>query len=159
MLLQVQDATGHILSGVVAFGTLVAFLEYIQRFFIPIREFSTKYAVMQSAMASAERVFQLLDTVPAITSPERPHAPTAMRGAIEFDHVWFAYKGEDYVLRDVSFRVNPGEKIAIVGATGSGKTSLIKLLSRFYEVNRGAIRVDGVDVREWDLQALRRRIG
>jgi len=152
-------ASGHILAGAIAFGTLVAFLEYIQRFFIPIREFSTKYAVMQSAMASAERVFQLLDTVPAITSPAGAHAPTAMRGAIEFDHVWFAYKGEDYVLRDVSFKVNPGEKIAIVGATGSGKTSLIKLLSRFYEVSRGAIRVDGVDVREWDLHALRRRIG
>jgi ABC-type multidrug transport system fused ATPase/permease subunit len=157
--LMIWYASGYILAGAIAFGTLVAFLEYIQRFFIPIREFSTKYAVMQSAMASAERVFQLLDTVPAITSPERPHAPTEVRGAIEFDHVWFAYKGEDYVLRDVSFRVNPGEKIAIVGATGSGKTSLIKLLSRFYEVNRGAIRVDGVDVREWDLQALRRRIG
>ncbi|MEO6026932.1 MAG: ABC transporter ATP-binding protein [Candidatus Binatia bacterium] len=152
-------ASGHILAGAIAFGTLVAFLEYIQRFFIPIREFSTKYAVMQSAMASAERVFQLLDTVPVITSPAGAHAPTAMQGAIEFDHVWFAYKGEDYVLRDVSFKVNPGEKIAIVGATGSGKTSLIKLLSRFYEVSRGAIRVDGVDVREWDLHALRRRIG
>jgi ABC-type multidrug transport system fused ATPase/permease subunit len=152
-------ASGHILSGAIAFGTLVAFLEYLQRFFIPIREFSTKYAVMQSAMASAERVFQLLDTVPTITSPAVAHAPATVRGAIEFDHVWFAYKGEDYVLRDVSFRVNPGEKIAIVGATGSGKTSLIKLLSRFYEVSRGAIRVDGVDVREWDLQALRRRIG
>jgi ATP-binding cassette subfamily B protein len=152
-------ASGHILSGVMAFGTLVAFLEYIQRFFIPIREFSTKYAVMQAAMASAERVFQLLDTVPAITSPVPAHAPASMRGTIEFDHVWFAYKGEDYVLRDVSFKVNAGEKIAIVGATGSGKTSLIKLLSRFYEVSRGAIRVDGVDVREWDLHALRRRIG
>jgi ABC-type multidrug transport system fused ATPase/permease subunit len=157
--LMIWYASGRILSGAIAFGTLVAFLEYIQRFFIPIREFSTKYAVMQSAMASAERVFQLLDTVPAIRSPAVAHAPETVRGAIEFDHVWFAYKGEDYVLRDVSFRVNPGEKIAIVGATGSGKTSLIKLLSRFYEVNRGAIRVDGVDVREWDLRALRRRIG
>jgi ATP-binding cassette subfamily B protein/subfamily B ATP-binding cassette protein MsbA len=144
---------------VIAFGTLVALLEYLQRFFIPIREFSTKYAVMQSAMASAERVFQLLDTVPAIASPVPAHTPTSVRGTIEFDHVWFAYKGEDYVLRDVSFKVNAGEKIAIVGATGSGKTSLIKLLSRSYDVSRGAIRVDGVDVREWDLQALRRRIG
>jgi ATP-binding cassette subfamily B multidrug efflux pump len=157
--IMVWYASGHILAGAIAFGTLIAFLEYIQRFFIPIREFSTKYAVMQSAMASAERVFQLLDTPPAIASPPNAHAPASVRGAIEFDHVWFAYKGEDWVLRDVSFRVNAGEKIAIVGATGSGKTSLIKLLSRFYEVTRGAIRVDGVDVREWDLQALRRRIG
>ncbi len=157
--LMVWYASGQILAGAIAFGTLVAFLEYIQRFFIPIREFSTKYAVMQSAMASAERVFQLLDTVPAIASPANGHAPKSMRGTIEFDHVWFAYKGEDFVLRHVSFTVNAGEKIAIVGATGSGKTSLIKLLSRFYEVSRGAIRVDGVDVRAWDLQALRRRIG
>ena len=157
--LMVWYATGHILAGVIAFGTLVAFLEYIQRFFIPIREFSTKYAVMQSAMASAERIFQLLDTTPAITSPVAGYAPTSVRGTIEFDHVWFAYKGEDWVLRDVSFKANPGEKIAIVGATGSGKTSLIKLLARFYEVNRGSIRVDGVDVREWDLRVLRRRIG
>lgn len=157
--LMVWYAAGDILSGAIAFGTLVAFLEYIQRFFIPIREFSTKYAVMQSAMASAERVFQLLDTVPAIVSPPTAHAPAAMRGTIEFDHVWFAYKGDDFVLRDVSFKVNAGEKVAVVGATGSGKTSLIKLLSRFYEVNRGTIRVDGVDVREWGLHALRRRIG
>ncbi len=157
--IMVWYASGDILAGVIAFGTLVAFLEYIQRFFIPIREFSTKYAVMQSAMASAERVFQLLDTPPAIASPVPAYAPASMRGTIEFDHVWFAYKGEDYVLRDVSFTVNAGEKIAIVGATGSGKTSLIKLLSRFYDVSRGAVRVDGVDVREWDLQALRRRIG
>jgi ABC-type multidrug transport system fused ATPase/permease subunit len=152
-------ASGHILTGAIAFGTLVAFLEYLQRFFIPIREFSTKYAVMQSAMASAERVFQLLDTPPAIAAPPDAYAPAEVRGAIEFDHVWFAYKGEDWVLRDVTFRVSPGEKIAIVGATGSGKTSLIKLLSRFYDVSRGVIRVDGVDVREWDLSALRRRIG
>ena len=157
--IMVWYAAGDILAGMVAFGTLVAFLEYIQRFFIPIREFSTKYAVMQSAMASAERIFQLLDTPPAILSPPSAHAPAEVRGAIEFDHVWFAYKGEDYVLRDVSFRVEPGEKIAIVGATGSGKTSVIKLLSRFYDVSRGTIRVDGVDVREWDLHALRRRIG
>ncbi|MEB2284939.1 MAG: ABC transporter ATP-binding protein [Myxococcales bacterium] len=152
-------AAGDILAGAIAFGTLVAFLEYIQRFFIPIREFSTKYAVMQSAMASAERVFQLLDTVPTIVSPVSGHAPAASRGAIEFDHVWFAYKDEEFVLRDVTFAVPAGEKVAIVGATGSGKTTLIKLLSRFYDVSRGAIRVDGVDVREWDLRALRRRIG
>ncbi|MCC6850567.1 MAG: ABC transporter ATP-binding protein [Deltaproteobacteria bacterium] len=152
-------AAGDILAGAIAFGTLVAFLEYIQRFFIPIREFSIKYAVMQSAMASAERVFQLLDTPPAIVSPARAYAPERVRGTIEFDHVWFAYKGEDWVLRDVSLAVGAGEKIAIVGATGSGKTSLIKLLARFYEVSRGAIRVDGVDVRDWDLASLRRRIG
>jgi len=157
--LMVWYAAGAIHAGVIAFGTLVAFIEYIQRFFIPIREFSTKYAVMQSAMASAERVFQLLDTEPAIVSPSTPRLPRSTTGAIEFDHVWFAYKGEDYVLKDISFRINPGEKIAVVGATGSGKTSLIKLLSRFYDVSRGHIRVDGIDVREWDLSLLRRHIG
>ncbi len=157
--LVVWYAAGDILAGTLAFGTLVAFLEYIQRFFIPIREVSTKYAVMQSAMASAERVFEVLDTPPAIVAPAGAYAPARVRGTIEFDHVWFAYKGEDWVLRDVSFTVDAGEKIAIVGATGSGKTSLIKLLSRFYEVTRGTIRVDGVDVRAWDVPALRRRIG
>jgi len=157
--IMVWYAAGSIVAGVVAFGTLVAFLEYVQRFFIPIREFSTKYAVMQSAMASAERVFQLLDTEPAITSPPGARVAETTLGAIEFDRVWFAYKGEEYVLRDVSLRVAPGEKIAIVGATGSGKTTLVKLLSRFYDVTRGSVRVDGVDVREWDLAALRRRIG
>jgi ABC-type multidrug transport system fused ATPase/permease subunit len=149
---------GQIRGGLVAFGTLVAFIEYIQRFFIPIREFSTKYAVMQSAMASAERIFQLLDTPPAIASPAEARIPAEASGAIEFDHVWFAYRGEEWILRDVSFRVRPGEKIAIVGATGSGKTTLIKLLSRFYDVTRGSVRIDGLDVREWDLAALRRRI-
>jgi ATP-binding cassette, subfamily B, multidrug efflux pump len=157
--LMIWYAAGDIVAGTLAFGTLVAFIEYLQRFFVPIREFSTKYAVMQSAMASAERVFQLLDTEPEIASPAAPRTPVAPVGGIEFDHVWFAYKDDEFVLRDVSFRVAPGEKIAIVGATGSGKTSLIKLLSRFYDVTRGAIRVDGVDVREWDLAALRRHIG
>jgi ATP-binding cassette subfamily B multidrug efflux pump len=151
---------GHrILGGALAFGTLVAFIEYVQKFFVPLRDFSSKYAVMQSAMSAAERVFALLDTAPAISSPERPHAPARVRGRIQFDHVWFAYKGDEVVLRDVSFVVEPGEKVAIVGATGAGKTTIIKLLNRFYDVQRGRVLVDGVDVREWDLQALRRAIG
>jgi ATP-binding cassette, subfamily B, multidrug efflux pump len=153
---------GQILSGVLAFGTLVAFIEYVQKFFVPLRDFSSKYAVMQSAMSAAERVFELLDTTPAIRNPETPHVPAvpaARRGRIEFDHVWFAYKKDDWVLRDVSFSVEPGEKIAIVGATGAGKTTVIKLLNRFYDVQRGRVLVDGLDVREWDLQALRRCIG
>ena len=155
---------GHqILGATLAFGTLVAFIEYIQKFFVPLRDFSSKYAVMQSAMTAAERVFELLDTVPAIASPPRALAPggppTSARGRIEFDQVWFAYKHDDYVVRDVSFRVEPGEKIAIVGATGAGKTTIIKLLNRFYDVQRGRVLVDGIDVRQWDLHALRRCIG
>lgn len=151
--------SGRILDGVLAFGTLVAFIEYVQKFFVPVRDFSSKYAVMQSAMAAAERVFELLDTSPQVATPSRPRQPPNKQGAIEMDHVWFAYKGEDWVLRDVSFRIEPGEKIAIVGATGAGKTTIIKLLNRFYDVQHGRVLVDGIDVREWDLSELRRHIG
>ena len=150
---------GEIVTGALAFGTLVAFIEYMQRFFVPIRDFSTKYAVMQSAMSSSERIFELLDQPVTIASPLRPVRPPAVRGRIEFEHVWFAYRGEDWVLRDVSFVVEPGERIAIVGHTGAGKTSVIKLLNRSYDVQHGRVLVDGVDVREWDLTALRRQIG
>lgn len=150
---------GQILKGALAFGTLVAFIEYIQKFFVPIRDFSTKYAVMQSAMSSAERVFQLLDTPVDIASPLRPILPRNARGRIEFEGVWFAYRDDDYVLRDMSFRVEPGENVAFVGPTGSGKTTIMKLLNRSYEASRGRVLVDGVDVREWDLTALRRHIG
>jgi ATP-binding cassette subfamily B multidrug efflux pump len=150
---------GEILAGALAFGTLVAFIEYMQRFFVPIRDFSTKYAVMQSAMSSAERIFELLDQPVPIASPAVSRVPEVIRGRIEFDRVWFAYHGEDWVLRDVSFVVEPGERVAIVGPTGSGKTTVIKLLNRSYDVNRGRVLVDGIDVREWDLSALRRHIG
>jgi ATP-binding cassette, subfamily B, multidrug efflux pump len=164
--LTVWYASGRIVAGAIAFGTLVAFVEYIQKFFVPIRDFSTKYAVMQSAMAAAERVFQLLDT-PVPDDASRRHAPPQIAGRVEFDSVWFSYKrptdgaiaAEDWVLRDVSFSVAPGETVAIVGATGSGKTTLIKLLAGFYDVQRGAVRIDGVDVREWQLERLRRSVG
>jgi ATP-binding cassette subfamily B multidrug efflux pump len=145
----------QILGATLAVGTLVAFIEYVQKFFVPVREFSTKYAVMQSAMSAAERVFELLDTAPQITTAAAPRGVSPPRGRIEFEHVWFAYKADNWVLRDVTFRVEPGEKIALVGATGAGKTSIIKLLNRFYDVQRGAVRVDGIDVREWDLHTLR----
>lgn len=150
---------GEILAGALGFGTLVAFIEYLQRFFVPMRDFSTKYAVMQSAMAAAERIFALLDEPMPIASPAHPRAPAAARGRIEFEHVWFAYGSEEWVLRDVSFAVEPGEHIAIVGHTGAGKTTVLKLLNRSYDVTRGRVLVDGVDVRDWDLAALRRHIG
>ena len=144
----------------VTIGTILAFSEYVQKLFIPLRDFSSKYAVMQSAMAAAERVFALLDTpVAPGYAASRGAVPALARGAIEFDRVWFAYRGEDYVLRDVSFRVAPGEKVGLVGVTGSGKTSIVKLLGRFYEVTRGRVLVDGIDVRDWDLEALRRHVG
>jgi len=146
-------------TGAVALGTLVAFIEYLQKFFVPIREFGTKYTTMQSAMTAVERVFQLLDTPVTITSPSQPREPEQVLGRIVFDHVWFAYKGDDWVLRDVSFALEPGQKIALVGATGAGKSTISKLLNRFADVQRGRILIDGVDVRDWDLKALRRQIG
>src|SRR5918992_5899784 len=150
---------GEVLHGVIGIGTLVAFKEYIHRFFVPLREFSQKYAVMQSAMASAERIFQLLDTPVDIQSPRNALAPKPFRGEVIFDNVWFHYKPGDPVLKGVSFRIEAGEKVAVVGATGSGKTTTIKLLNRFYDIQRGSIKVSGVDVRDWNLQALRRHIG
>ncbi len=150
---------GQRLRGAVALGTLVAFTEYLQKFFVPIREFSMKYTTLQSAMAALERVFQLLDTPQTITSPSRPRLPRKTEGRVEFQGVWFAYQGEEWVLKDVSFTVEPGEKVALVGATGAGKSTLTKLLGRFYDIQRGRILVDGVEVRDWDLKALRRQVG
>ncbi len=153
-------ATGYATAGVI-----YLFIQWMRRFFMPLRDLSAKYSVMQSSMASIERIFQLLDTQPAIRdpSPERARhvagreAPPA-RGEIEFQGVWFAYSGEDWVLRDLSLRVAPGEKVAFVGATGAGKTTVIKLLTRFYEVTRGRILLDGVDLRDIPQAELRRRI-
>jgi ATP-binding cassette subfamily B protein len=150
---------GEVLHAVIGIGTLVAFKEYIHRFFVPLRDFSQKYAVMQSAMASAERIFQLLDTPVDIQSPKHAVVPKPFRGEVVFDNVWFEYKAGDPVLKGVSFRIEPGEKIAVVGATGSGKTTTIKLLNRFYDIQKGSIKVGGVDVREWDLAALRQHVG
>jgi ATP-binding cassette subfamily B protein len=145
----------------VAAGTIYLFIDYMRRFFMPLRDLSAKYSVMQSSMASCERIFQLEDTEPAIRDPERaasaPSRP-AGRGEVEFENVWFAYQNEDWVLRDVSFRVAPGERVAFAGPTGAGKTSLIKLLTRLYDVDRGRILVDGVDVRELPQAELRRRV-
>ena len=174
-----------VIRGVATIGVLVAFMQYAQRFFRPIQDLSEKYNILQSAMAAGERVFKLLDTKIEVTSPavaKRPQGP----GRIEFDHVWFAYgnkpaaekpadsssrlgragapvptqTGEpDWVLRDVSFALEPGETIAVVGHTGAGKTTLISLLMRFYDVQRGAIRLDGVDIKEMNLDDLRGRFG
>ncbi|HZA56732.1 MAG TPA: ABC transporter ATP-binding protein [Candidatus Udaeobacter sp.] len=150
---------GEVLQAVIGIGTVVAFKEYINRFFVPLRDFSQKYAVMQSAMASAERIFQLLDTPLTIENPNRGVIPKPFSGEVIFDNVWFHYKQDDPVLKGVSFRIEPGEKVALVGATGSGKTTTIKLLNRFYDIREGSIKVSGVDVRDWELQALRQHIG
>ncbi|MCP5057377.1 MAG: ABC transporter ATP-binding protein [bacterium] len=151
-------------------GVIYLFINYMRRFFMPLRDLSAKYSVMQSSMASIERILQLLDTEPAIRDPEpgwerhvTGSAAPAVRGEIEFDHVWFSYSNadgeEDWVLRDVSFKVAPGEKVAFVGATGAGKTTVINLLTRLYEVSRGRILLDGVDLREIPQAELRRRVG
>jgi ATP-binding cassette subfamily B protein len=162
----------QIAAEALTFGTLVAFIQYTTRFFLPIRDLGAKYTVMQAAMASAERIFELLDVIPAVanvggdaTSP--PTAPPSTRGvtqssgrtAVEFSSVWFAYEDERWVLRDCRFGVQRGEHVAIVGATGEGKTTCARLLNRFYDVARGRVLVEGMDVREWDLAALRRHVG
>jgi ATP-binding cassette subfamily B multidrug efflux pump len=145
--------------GALTLGVVVAFLQYGMRFFRPIQDLSEKYNILQSAMASSERVFKLLDTPSHILAPPAPqHVPLAGAG-IEFDHVWFAYKDEEWVLRDVSCQISPGETIAIVGHTGAGKTTMISLLLRFYDVTKGAIRIGGVDIREVDPLELRRNFG
>jgi ATP-binding cassette, subfamily B, multidrug efflux pump len=150
---------GRILQGALTFGTLVAFLEYTSRFFGPIRDLSSFYAVMQAAMASLERIFALIDTPSAIKSPAHAGAPGPARGAIEFDQVHFAYRDGEEALRGVSFRVEPGQRVAIVGATGAGKTTLMKLLIRLYDPTSGVIRLDGRDLRSIPLQELRGRVG
>jgi len=165
---------GQVLRAVTTIGVLVAFIQYAQRFFRPIQDLSDKYNILQSAMASSERIFKLLDTANEVVSPEQPMQAMGP-GRIEFDHVWFAYRtvpeknadgqpnanaGEmDWVLRDVSFAVEPNETAAIVGHTGAGKTTIISLLLRFYDVQQGSITIDGVDIRAMDLTDLRRRFG
>lgn len=150
-----------VIGGGMTLGTLYVFMDWMRRFFLPLRDLSAKYSVMQSAMASCERIFALLDTAPAVRdAPAAPPAaaPRTRPGEVVFEHVWFAYQGEDWVLRDLSLRVAPGERVALVGATGAGKTSVIKLLTRLYEPTRGRVLLDGVDLREIPQRELRRRI-
>jgi ABC-type multidrug transport system fused ATPase/permease subunit len=148
-------------TGLAEVGKLYVFIDWMRRFFLPLRDLSAKYSVMQSSMASAERIFQLFDTAPAVadrTPSKVVPLRAAARGTVEFDHVSFAYQGEDWVLEDVTFRVEPGERVAIVGATGAGKTTIIKLLTRLYDPTRGRILLDGVDLRDLRQSDLRRRV-
>jgi ATP-binding cassette subfamily B protein len=149
----------RIRNGALSLGVLIAFFQYGLRFFRPIQDLSEKYNILQSAMAASERVFKLLDTQPEIVTPSEARVFPEGALAIEFDRVWFAYKDEDWVLRDVSFRIEPGETIAVVGHTGAGKTTLTSLLLRFYDIQRGSIRIGGVDIREFALDDLRRHFG
>jgi ATP-binding cassette, subfamily B, multidrug efflux pump len=155
----------RVIAGSLSIKVVIAFMMYAQRFFRPIQDLSEKFNILQSAMAASERIFRLLDEQVTIFSPAKIHALPAPRGEIEFRNVWFAYHGgatpkeDEWVLRDVSFRVEPGQTLAIVGHTGAGKTTIIQLLLRFYDIQRGEILLDGVDIRELDVQDLRRLFG
>ncbi len=148
--------SGQVLQDAITLGVLVAFIEYMQKFFVPIRNLAQKYNQFQSAIASGERIFQLLDNQDQLEVVEQPREVPTEPFRIEFDDVWFAYNDEDWILRGVSFTIEPGEKLALVGHTGAGKTTITSLLLRLYDVNRGSIRINGVDIREFDLTPYRR---
>ncbi|MEJ2109873.1 MAG: ABC transporter ATP-binding protein [Acidobacteriota bacterium] len=149
---------GQVVSESLTIGTLVAFIQYSERFFRPISDLSEKYTILQSAMASSERIFKLLDTQSTVISPEKPDADTISHGRIEFRNVHFSYNPGEPVLEDISFSVEPGETVAVVGATGAGKSTIASLLSRFYDIQQGEILVDGTNVRDYDVQGLRSSI-
>tara|TARA_B100001123_G_scaffold443730_1_gene590510 strand:+ start:687 stop:2477 length:1791 start_codon:yes stop_codon:yes gene_type:complete len=150
---------GEIVRGAITLGILVQFLGYINRFFWPVRDLTERYTMIQGAVASAERVFAILDTPPGITDVKNTRSIDNVKGKLEFDQVWFAYNQENWVLKDVSFVINPGETVAIVGATGAGKSTTMALFSRFYDVQKGEIRVDDVPVKELPQSWLRRHTG
>ncbi|MDX6497628.1 MAG: ATP-binding cassette, subfamily multidrug efflux pump [Blastocatellia bacterium] len=145
----------RVMSHALSLGALVAFIQYSGFLFQPIRDISDKYNVLQSAVVASHRIFQALDLPIAITTPARPLKTGRAEGRIEFENVWFAYKENDWVLKDVSFTISPGQSVALVGHTGSGKTTITNLLMRFYDVQKGRVMLDGVDVRDWELQSLR----
>jgi ATP-binding cassette subfamily B multidrug efflux pump len=156
---------GEVVKGTVTIGVLISFIQYTEMFFRPVRDLSEKYNIFQTAMASAERIFKLLDTKIFIKQPENPVKLEKVKGEIEFRNVWFKYKDdsdglsdEDWILKNVSFKINAGEKVAIVGATGSGKSTIINLIGKFYEVQRGQILIDGIDIKDIDERDLRKHI-
>ncbi|MEO8666486.1 MAG: ABC transporter transmembrane domain-containing protein, partial [Ignavibacteria bacterium] len=150
---------GQVVQKAISIGVIVSFIQFTEMFFRPIRDLSEKYNILQTAMASSERIFALLDEKPMIRDISDPKKIHALKGEIEFKNVWFAYNHDDYVLKDVSFKINAGEKVAFVGATGAGKTTIINLLTRFYEINKGQITIDGIDIKDLNLNELRNYIG
>jgi ATP-binding cassette, subfamily B, multidrug efflux pump len=149
---------GEIIQGTLTIGVLFAFIQFTEMFFRPIRDLSEKYNIMQTAMASSERIFKLLDNNTFIKNPDSPLTLQNVKGEIEFRNVWFAYNDEDYVLKDISFKINPGETVAIVGHTGAGKTSIINILTRFYDISKGEILLDGINISHVDKRELRKNI-
>lgn len=158
MAVVIGQGSAFVLAGTVSLGTLFVFINYISSFFEPIQELAEQFGTLQSSLASAEKIFSILDEKPEIVNPENPRS-VRITGRIEFRHVWFAYEKEDYILKDVSFTIAPGEKAAFVGATGAGKSSILNLIGRYYDVQKGEILIDGVNVKEIDKNALRRAIG
>ena len=149
----------NVFDEIISVGTLYIFSNYIRSFFDPIQELAEQFSTLQSSIASAEKIFTVMDEDEFIPEVENPKQPDKIIGKIEFDHVWFAYDGENYVLKDVSFVINPGEKVAFVGATGAGKSSILNLIGRYYDIQKGHIYIDGIDIRQLSKKKLRSAIG
>ena len=149
----------NVFDAIISVGTLYIFSNYIRSFFDPIQELAEQFSTLQSSIASAEKIFTVMDEDEFIPEVENPKQPDKITGKIEFDHVWFAYDGENYVLKDVSFVINPGEKVAFVGATGAGKSSILNLIGRYYDIQKGHIYIDGIDIRQLSKKQLRSAIG
>lgn len=158
MILVIRTGSLSVLNGSLSLGTLFVFITYISSFFEPIQELSEQLGTLQSSIASAEKIFSVLDVKPEIVSPAAP-TPVNILGEIEFRHVWFAYEEENYILKDVSFVIHPGEKAAFVGATGAGKSTILNLIGRYFDIQKGQILIDGIDIHEIDLDVLRGAIG
>ena len=148
-----------VLEGAITAGTLYIFSDYIRSFFDPIQELAEQFSTLQSAMASAEKIFTILDEDPLVKNPEQPVELGEVKGRIVFENVWFAYQGEDWILKDVSFTIEPGQRVAFVGATGAGKSSILNLIGRYYDIQKGRITIDGVDIKEMSTDELRGAIG
>ena len=148
-----------VLEGVISAGTLYIFSDYIRSFFEPIQELAEQFSTLQSAMASAEKIFTILDEDPLVKNPENPVTVGEVKGRIVFENVWFAYQGEDWILKDVSFTIEPGQRVAFVGATGAGKSSILNLIGRYYDIQKGRITIDGVDIKDMSTDELRGAIG
>lgn len=149
----------YVFSGLITIGTLYIFVNYITSLFEPIQELAEQFGTLQSSIASAEKLFSILDIEPKVTSSDKPTVPSKITGKIEFKNVWFAYENDDYILKDVSFTIMPGEKVAFVGATGAGKSSILNLIGRYYDIQKGEILIDGINIKELELDQLRGAIG
>lgn len=159
LVIVLAGGSTSVFAGTLSIGTLYIFLQYINTFFEPIQELAEQFSTLQSAIASAEKIFTLLDVKPTVKDPQDPVKLDAIKGRIEFKHVWFAYDGEDYILKDVSFTIEPGQKVAFVGATGAGKSSILNLIGRYYDIQKGEILLDGVDIRKIEKEKIRAAIG